>query len=97
MSYAARLSETAQSSIIDYVTQIEDPVEYQTVVDGIYAEVQRLADNPRLGTVPPGPFGRPIYRFQIRTGGIVRYLQFAFRYSEDEKYIDILQFSPVNF
>lgn len=86
MSYAARLSETAQSSIIDYVTQIEDPVEYQTVVDGIYAEVQRLADNPRLGTVPPGPFGRPIYRFQ-----------FAFRYSEDEKYIDILQFSPVNF
>jgi hypothetical protein len=67
---------------LDTVTEIENAL-------------GNLARDPNLGDIPPGPFGRPIYRFVVRVNGVRTPVQAVYCYSEDEREIVILGFGLI--
>jgi plasmid stabilization system protein ParE len=78
-----------------YLDAIED--ETIGVAAGIElgAHFDRLAENPRLGSAPTGPFeSRPIYKFTLESGGGRRRAQVSYRVSDDGS-VEILAFSCV--
>ena len=97
MSYELRLSPRAQNEISRIVLGKRLIVEEKlALLDTIYAELNNLACNPHLGTIPKGPFGRPIHRFRVGPARHNIYLQAAYIYTQDEKSVEILDVGEID-
>lgn len=97
MSFELRLSPRAQSEITRILSQRGlSTFDRLSLLAAIRAELDNLAHNPHLGTVPKGPFGRPIHRFRVGSKGSSSYLQAAYRFTEDEKALEILDVAEID-
>lgn len=94
MAYALRLAPVVQSQITEFISEFEAGWQL-TALEAVYEQLQRLADDPRLGVIRPGPFGRPLFRFEMVLDGVIYYRQVVYRYSQDEEALEITAFGPV--
>lgn len=97
MAYRIRLDEVAAEEIRAYVLGLDPPSIRSEAAAAIHEELQKLGRNPRLGSRPRGPFGRPVYTFKIVTDDVTRYLRVVYRYHQNEKEIWITGFAPIDF
>ena len=91
MPYELRLPPTVQHSIREYVKRFEGDSQLRAL-DAIQEGLNRLAANPRLGRIPGGAFGRPVYVFRFSVDGVNYTVRVAYSYSEDETAIIISGF-----
>jgi hypothetical protein len=94
MPYALRLSPETQRSIRTYVRNADREIRGE-LAGLIKAELDRFARLPATQRRSWNP-GVPLHRFRVVTSdGVGRYLQFTYRYAEDEASILITSFGLV--
>jgi plasmid stabilization system protein ParE len=94
MPYELRLAPPAQRDISEYIGNRFETGQIEAL-EAIQRELRKLATSPRLGSIPPGAFGRPIYRLRIIVEDTTYYIQAVYCYSEDEKAIVITGLKPL--
>jgi len=96
MAYELRLAPVARSQITEFISEFDAGWQLEAL-EAVHEQLRRLAGDPRLGRILSGSFSRPLFRFEIRVEGVVYYRQVVYRYSQDEKAIEITGFGPVPF
>lgn len=76
-------------TVVDLIRSVRPPIG-----DDVVAELERLAERPRLGTPIRGGLhdGLMCYEFRIRRLPISQVFAVLYQYSQDEEYLDILDF-----
>lgn len=87
MPYELRLPPGTRDSIREYVERFDTLEQQLEAIDAIHGALEALAHNPRLGVMPRGAFGFPIYSFTIRIDGVTYPIRSTCCYSQDEKAI----------
>ena len=87
MPYEPRLPPGTRDSIERYVERFDTLEQKLEAIAQIQGALEALARNPRLGVVPRGAFGFPIYTFTIRIEDVSYPIRASYFYSDDEKAI----------
>jgi hypothetical protein len=94
MPYTLRFAPETQRSIRKYVGNADREVR-EELYRLIKAEFDRFARLPTTRRRSSNP-GVPLHRFRVVTSdGVGRYLQFTYRYAEDEESIQVTSFGLV--
>jgi hypothetical protein len=86
MSYALDIADEAVEDLEKLLDSLPS-ARRADAIEGVDVALQKLAANPFLA--PRRHLGRPTYHFQFTAGGVGYHWGCTFRFSEDEKGIQI--------
>ena len=86
MSYALDIADEAVEDLEALLDSLPS-AHRADAVEGVDLALQKLAANPLLA--PRQHLGRPSYRFQFNAGGVGYHWGCTFRFSQDEKSVQV--------
>lgn len=96
MPLSVQYVKTAKPAINAYLDAIEDDNIRLFAIAELRGEIEKLANDPSLGTPFNGPWEtRPIYRFKLEASGQRRLAQISFEIKGNDLFVMLFSSVPV--